>query len=72
MGMRHNFAQLTAWQRARKLVSAIYLHTQPFPEEERFGLQSQMRRGVISIASNIAEGCERGPTKASAVFWTWQ
>ena len=38
---------------------AVYRHTQHFPTEERYGLTNQIRRAVISIPSNIAEGCGR-------------
>jgi len=37
----------------------VYEHTRGFPDNERFGLTAQMRRGVVSIASNIVEGCAR-------------
>lgn len=59
----HNFKELIVWQKARKLVKEIYLLTKQLPEEERFGLVSQMRRSVVSIPSNIAEGSGRGSNK---------
>lgn len=55
--MRHNFEQLVAWQKARAFVKELYIITRLFPDEERFGLTSQMRRAAVSIPSNIAEGC---------------
>ena len=57
--MRHNFKNLSIWQRSRKLVKEVYLITKTFPKDEKFGLISQMNRSVISIPSNIAEGCGR-------------
>jgi len=53
------FQQLKAWQEAHKLVLQIYQVTQNFPNEEKFGLVSQMRRASISIPANIAEGFKR-------------
>ena len=55
--MRHNFEQLVAWKKSRAFVKRIYVATQSFPSEEKFGLTSQIRRAAVSIPSNIAEGC---------------
>lgn len=52
----HNFKELKVWQKARELVKFIYVLTSNFPKEETFSLTSQIRRAVISIPSNIAEG----------------
>ena len=57
--MEFGFEKLEVWQLSRKLASKIYLLTKSFSEDERFGLTSQLRRAVISIASNIAEGSVR-------------
>jgi four helix bundle protein len=54
------YRDLAAWQHAFKLGMVVYRATAQFPESERFGLTSQLRRGAISIASNIAEGYGRG------------
>src|SRR3954454_16685535 len=54
--MADTFRNLIAWQKAKKLVKDVYVLTQKFPKEEMFGLTSQMRRAVVSIPSNIAEG----------------
>jgi four helix bundle protein len=51
--------KLRAFRLADELAVAIYAHTREFPVEERFGLTAQLRRGAISIASNIVEGCAR-------------
>lgn len=51
--------ELRVWQDAIKLVRHVYEVTASFPVDERFGLTSQMRRAVISIPSNIAEGAAR-------------
>ena len=55
--------QLIAWQKAMELVKLVYDLTDEFPSEERFGLTLQIRRAVVSIASNIAEGQGRNSTK---------
>lgn len=59
----HNFRELKAWQKARLLVKDVYMLTKSFPNEEKFGLISQMRRAAISIPSNIAEGTGRRSNK---------
>ena len=62
MGDIRSFRDLIAWQKAFALGLEIYHLTQDFPDSERFGLTSQLRRGAVSIASNIAEGYGRGST----------
>lgn len=57
------FRDLLIWQKAMALVTNCYLTTRTFPKEEQFGLTSQIRRCVISIPSNIAEGFGRGTNK---------
>ena len=53
---------LIAWQKAVELTLSVYSATQRFPESEKFGLVSQLRRAAVSAASNIAEGYGRGTT----------
>ena len=53
------FRDLIAWQKGIELAKHVYRTTQTFPETERFGLVSQMRRAAVSIPSNIAEGYAR-------------
>ena len=53
------YRDLEVWQRGRALVKDVYLLTHRLPEEERFGLVSQMRRAAVSVPSNIAEGWGR-------------
>jgi len=55
-----NFKDMQVWHKAHSLVIKIYKLTSLFPADEKFGLISQMRRAVSSIAINIAEGCGRG------------
>ncbi|MEJ7746020.1 MAG: four helix bundle protein [Luteimonas sp.] len=54
--------RLDVWQDAMSLVEAIYRLTSAFPDSERFGLVSQMRRAAVSVPSNIAEGAARRST----------
>ena len=57
------FRELRVWQQAMDLVQRIYLLTQLFPREEIYGLTSQIRRAVVSVPSNIAEGHTRDHVK---------
>lgn len=50
------YQELIVWQKAMELSKAIYHVTKSFPDDERFGLTSQLRRASVSIPSNIAEG----------------
>lgn len=59
----HKYQELLVWQRAMDLVENVYVLTKAFPKDEVYGLSSQMRRAVVSIPSNIAEGSRRGTDK---------
>lgn len=61
--MINSYHDLQVWQRGRELVKAIYILTKKFPKEELFTLASQMRRSVISVPCNIAEGYARHGTR---------
>jgi four helix bundle protein len=62
------FEDLIVWQKGIDLVKNIYALTRQFPQDERFGLTSQMRRAAVSIPSNIAEGHARHTTKEYVLF----
>lgn len=62
------FKELKVWQKAIDLVTETYLVTKDFPKEEVFGLINQIRRCVVSIPSNIAEGCGRRSNKEFSNF----
>ena len=64
----HNLEQLKVWQLAMDIAKEIYVLTNEFPSEEKFGLTSQIRRAAVSIASNIAEGAGRYSDKEFAHF----
>ena len=60
--MLKNYKELNVWQKSYELCLKIYQITAKFPNEERYGLTSQIRRSVVSIPSNIAEGYGRKTT----------
>lgn len=64
----HNVEQLKVWHLAMEIAEKIYVLTNDFPSEERFGLTSQIRKAAVSIASNIAEGAGRYSDKEFAQF----
>jgi four helix bundle protein len=63
-----DFKNLVTWQKGHELVLEMYSVTQKFPEHERFGLISQLRRAASSIPANIAEGSSRGSDADFARF----
>ncbi|EKD63303.1 MAG: S23 ribosomal protein [uncultured bacterium] len=63
------FTDLDAWKEGHRLVLAVYEMTKAFPKTELFGLVSQMRRCVVSITSNIAEGFSRKSYREKAQFY---
>ena len=65
-----SFTDLHTWQVAHTLVLEIYRITREFPREEQFGLTSQLRRAVVSITSNIAEGFSRPSYKEKIQFYS--
>ena len=54
-----SYKDLIVWQKGIGLAKNIYRLTRSFPDEEKFGLVSQMRRAAVSISSNVAEGQAR-------------
>lgn len=63
-----NYRDLQAWQEAHQLALLIYDASMRFPKTEMFGITSQLRRAVVSISCNIAEGCGRYTSKDFANF----
>ncbi len=64
----HRFKDLEIWKQSRLFCKDIYEITSSFPEIEKFGLISQLRRASVSIPSNIAEGASRRSNKDFARF----
>ncbi|MCP1197940.1 four helix bundle protein [Notoacmeibacter sp. MSK16QG-6] len=60
-----SYRDLRVWQKAMDLAEAVYKATEHFPDGERFGMTSQMRRAAVSVPANIAEGFGR---ESSGVF----
>jgi four helix bundle protein len=66
--MKMPFKKLAIWNKGMLLVKEIYLLVQKLPQSELYGLSAQMRRSVISIPSNIAEGSQRVSDRDFANF----
>ncbi len=62
--------RLKVWQRSMDLVVEVYRKLKTLPPQERFNLAEQMRRSVISVPSNIAEGAARTSPKEKLQFWS--
>ncbi|HRY31347.1 MAG TPA: four helix bundle protein [Bacteroidales bacterium] len=65
----YSFEKLIVWQNVRQLVTEIYNVSTSFPKFEEYGLVSQIRRSVVSISSNIAEGSSRNSAKEQSHFY---
>ena len=63
-----NYTELEVWKYARGLVKLFYLLTKSFPKEEIYGLTNQIRRSIVSVPSNIAEGIGRPSNKETIRF----
>jgi len=64
----NNFRRLKVWQKSVQFATTIYKITHSYPSIEKYGLVSQIRRSVVSISSNIAEGAGRNGNKAFCHF----
>ena len=63
------FKDIIAWQKAHHVVLRGYKATESFPDTEKFGLVTQMRRAAVSIACNIVEGFARKKVKEGIQFY---
>lgn len=57
--MRKNFKNLEVWKVAHELVIQVYNSNIKFPSNEKYGIESQLKRAVVSVPANIAEGYKR-------------
>jgi four helix bundle protein len=62
------YTELKVWERSHLLVLEVYRRTEGFPDQERFGLTSQLRRAAVSVPANIAEGSRRQGAQDYARF----
>ncbi len=69
-GKIKSFTDLNTWKESHKLVLLIYETSRDFPKEEQFGLTTQLRRAVVSVTSNIAEGFSRSSYKEKLQFYS--
>ena len=70
MGYIFSFEKLEVWQNAKNLTLFVYGITSTFPANEQYGISSQLKRSVSSIATNIAEGTSKETPKDKAYFLT--
>ena len=66
--MAYTFKDIKVWQKSHALVLEVYKVTRNFPDSEKYGLVSQIRRSAASIATNIVEGYKRQSGKDFAHF----
>ena len=70
MGKISSFTDLIAWKEGHALVLMAYKVTKKFPREEVFGLTNQIRRAVVSVTSNVAEGFSRFSSNDKSRFYS--
>jgi len=66
---KFSFEKLDVWTKAKDFTIKLYRATDSFPETEKFGLVSQLRRAAVSVSSNIAEGSSRRSSKDQSRFY---
>ena len=67
-GIEYSFEKLSVWQEAKKLVVEVYNLLDNFPKFENYALCDQIRRAIVSVPSNIAEGSGRKSLKEQIRF----
>ena len=67
----YGFEKLEVWHDAKNLAVLVYQMTDSLPNTEKFGLVNQIRRAIISVSSNIAEGSSRSTKKIKLISIQW-
>lgn len=67
-GIVYSFEKLNVWQEAKKLVVDVYHLLDSFPKFEKYAIWDQIRRAIVSVPSNIAEGSGRKSLKEQIHF----
>lgn len=65
---KYNYKELDVYRESKRLVTMVYALLKQFPKEEQYALCDQLRRAVISVPSNVAEGLGRYSTKEQVHF----
>ena len=68
IGIEYSFQKLNVWQESKKLVVDVYNLLDSFPQFEKYALCDQIRRAIVSVPSNIAEGSGRKSLKEQIHF----
>ena len=69
METKYNYKQLEVYKESKQLVKMVYVLLKKFPKEEQYALCDQLRRAVISVPSNVAEGLGRYSVKEQVHFF---
>ncbi|SDH02324.1 four helix bundle protein [Psychroflexus sediminis] len=64
----HDYKNLKVWEKAIELAKSVYEFSEHLPNNEKFGITSQIKRSAVSIVSNIAEGAGRNTDKQFVNF----
>ncbi|NEV93583.1 four helix bundle protein [Psychroflexus sp. YR1-1] len=64
----HDFKNFKVWQKAIELIKSVFKSYEHLPNDEKFGIKSQIKRSAVSIASNLAEGAGRNTDKQFVNF----
>ena len=67
-GQDFQYRSLIVWQKSMQFSKQVYQLIERFPSTEKYALSDQVRRAVVSVPSNIAEGCGRASNKDYAHF----
>ena len=65
----HDFRRLHVWERSRRLAVELHIVTRSFPSSDRGVVGGQLRRAVLSVPANIAEGCGKASRKEAIRFF---